>query len=466
MTTQTLTQVAGPKIRTKLPGPKAQEILEGDHHHISPSYTRSYPLVAKRGRGSIIEDVDGNEFLDFSAGIAVTSTGHCHPEVVAAIQKQAGELIHMSGTDFYYESMVTLAERLSKIAPMKGPHKFYYANSGTEAIEAALKLARYHTKRQNVIAFLGGFHGRTMGALSLTASKPQQKRRFAPLVPGVTHVRYPDVYHGCVGGAQEAEAFALGCARYIEEKLFKTVLPPEEVAAIFVEPIQGEGGYVVAPTVFMQELRKICDRHGILLVADEVQSGVGRTGKWWAIEHTGVEPDIVCIAKGLASGMPLGVTMTKAEIMDWVPGSHASTFGGNPVSIAAALATLDVLEREGIKNAEVIGKHIMERIAEWPRTLDLVGDVRGRGLMIGVEIVTDKTARTPGAEQRDRIVEMAFERGVLFLGCGPNTIRIAPPLIVSTEQADIALDVLEECTHLVGIDYRHATGTRHQGAGY
>jgi len=465
-TTQTLTQVAGPKIRTKLPGPKAQEILDGDHHHISPSYTRSYPLVAKSGRGSIIEDVDGNEFLDFSAGIAVTSTGHCHPEVVAAIQKQAGELIHMSGTDFYYESMVTLAERLSKIAPMKGPHKFYYANSGTEAIEAALKLARYHTKRQNVIAFLGGFHGRTMGALSLTASKPQQKRRFAPLVPGVTHVRYPDVYHGCVGGAQEAEAFALGCARYIEDKLFKTVLPPEEVAAIFVEPIQGEGGYVVAPTVFMQELRKICDRHGILLVADEVQSGVGRTGKWWAIEHTAVEPDIVCIAKGVASGMPLGVTMTKAEIMDWVPGSHASTFGGNPVSIAAALATLNVLEREGVKNAEVIGEYIMERIAEWPRTLDLVGDVRGRGLMIGVEIVTDKTARTPGAEQRDRIVEMAFERGVLFLGCGPNTIRIAPPLIVSTEQADIALDVLEECTHLVGIDYRHATGTRHQGAGY
>src|SRR5215469_10264092 len=366
MPTETMSRPAAaksalPKIRTTLPGPNAKRIIDADDRLISPSYTRSYPLVAKRGRGSIIEDVDGNEFLDFSAGIAVTSTGHCHPEVVAAIQKQAGELIHMSGTDFYYESMVTLAERLSKIAPMKGPLKFYYANSGTEAIEAALKLARYHTKRQNVIAFLGGFHGRTMGALSLTASKPQQKRRFAPLVPGVTHVRYPDVYHGCVGGAQEAEAFALGCARYIEEKLFKTVLPPEEVAAIFVEPIQGEGGYVVAPTVFMQELRKICDRHGILLVADEVQSGVGRTGKWWAIEHTGVEPDIVCIAKGVASGMPLGVTMTKAEIMDWVPGSHASTFGGNPVSIAAALATLDVLEREGIKNAEVIGKHIMER---------------------------------------------------------------------------------------------------------
>jgi 4-aminobutyrate aminotransferase len=456
MTTNTLIPIAGPKIKTALPGPNAKRILEADQRFISPSYTRSYPLVAKRGRGVIVEDVDGNEFLDFSAGIAVTSTGHCHPEVVAAIQKQAGELIHMSGTDFYYENMVTLAERLSKIAPMKGPHKIYYGNSGAEAVEAALKMARYHTKRQNVIAFLGAFHGRTMGALSLTASKPQQKRRFAPLVPGVTHVRYPDVYRGCIDGPQETEAYALRCARYIEEKLFKTVLPPEEVAAIFVEPIQGEGGYVVAPTVFMQELRRICDRHGILLVADEVQSGVGRTGKWWAIEHTGVEPDIVCIAKGIASGMPLGVTMAKADIMDWVPGSHASTFGGNPVAIAAALATLDVLEREGVKNAEVVGNHIMERIAEWPSRLDLVGDVRGRGLMIGIEIVTDKEARTQGGAERDRIVEMAFERGVLLLGCGPNTIRLAPPLIVSKEQADIALDVLEECINLVAIDHGHA----------
>jgi 4-aminobutyrate aminotransferase len=457
MTTNTLIPVAGPKIKTALPGPIAKRILEEDQRFISPSYTRSYPMVAKRGRGVIVEDVDGNEFLDFSAGIAVTSTGHCHPEVVAAIQKQAGELIHMSGTDFYYESMITLAERLSKIAPMKGPHKFYYGNSGAEAVEAAFKMARYHTKRQNAIAFFGAFHGRTMGALSLTGSKPQQKRRFGPLVPGVTHVRYPDVYRGCVGGAQEGEAFALGCARYIEEKLFKTILPPEEVAAIFVEPIQGEGGYVVAPTVFMQELRRICDRHGILLVADEVQSGAGRTGKWWAIEHTGVEPDIVCMAKGIASGMPLGITMAKADIMDWVPGSHASTFGGNPVCIAAALATLDVLEREGVKNAEVVGNHIMERIADWPQKLDLVGDVRGRGLMIGIEIVTEKNARTPGGVERDLIVERAFERGVLFLGCGPNSIRLAPPLIVSKEQADIALDVLEECIKLVAIDHRHAS---------
>jgi 4-aminobutyrate aminotransferase len=449
MTTKTLT--AGPKIKTALPGPNAKRILAGDDKYISPSYTRSYPLVAKSGRGVVVTDVDGNEFFDFSAGIAVTSTGHCHPEVVAAIQKQAAELIHMSGTDFYYANMVELAERLSKIAPMPSPHKIYYGNSGTEAIEAALKMARYHTKRQNIIAFFGAFHGRTMGALSLTASKPQQKRRFAPLVPGVTHVRYPDVYRACTGGAQDAEAFALGCARFIEEKLFKTTLPPEEVAAIFVEPVQGEGGYVVAPTVFMQELRRICDRHGILLVLDEVQSGVGRTGKWWAVEHTGVQPDIVCMAKGIASGMPLGVTMARAEIMDWVPGSHASTFGGNPVCVAAALATLDVIEKQGLlANSSEIGSHMLKRMADWPGKHRLVGDIRGRGLMIGVEIVKDQATKEYGNAERDRIVELAFERGVLFLGCGPSTMRISPPLVVSREEADAAIDVLEECIEIVG----------------
>jgi 4-aminobutyrate aminotransferase len=443
--------VVRPRIKTALPGPNATRVLEGDQRYISPSYTRSYPLVAKSGRGIVVTDVDGNEFFDFSAGIAVTSTGHCHPDVVAAIQKQAGELIHMSGTDFYYENMVELAGRLSKIAPMKGPHRVYYGNSGAEAIECALKLARYYTKRQNVIAFYGAFHGRTMGALSLTASKPQQRRRFAPLVPGVTHVRYPDVYRGCAGGVQEANDFALGCARFIEEKLFRTTLPPEEVAAIFVEPIQGEGGYVVAPAVFMQELRHICDRHGILLVVDEVQSGAGRTGKWWAVEHTGVEPDMVCLAKGVASGMPLGVTMTRAEVMDWVPGSHASTFGGNPVAIAAALATLDVIEKEHlIENAANVGNHILKRMAEWPSKLKLVGDVRGRGLMIGVEIVKDKETKEHGNAERDRVVEMAFERGVLFLGCGPSTIRVCPPLVVTKEEADVAVDVLEECITSVG----------------
>src|SRR5712675_3269022 len=449
MTTKTLT--AGPKLKTAIPGPNAKRIVAGDEKYISPSYTRSYPLVAKRGRGIVIEDVDGNEFFDFSAGIAVTSTGHCHPEVVSAMQKQLGELIHMSGTDFYYESMVTLAERLSKIAPMPGPHKIYYGNSGAEAIECALKLARYHTKRQNIIAFFGAFHGRTMGAVSLTASKPQQKRRFGPLMPGVTHVRYPDVYRGCSGGPQDAEKFALGCARYIEEKLFKTILAPEEVAAIFVEPVQGEGGYVVAPKVFMQELRRICDRHGIMLVVDEVQSGIGRTGKWFAVEHTGVQPDMVCMAKGIASGMPLGITMTRSEIMDWVPGSHASTFGGNPVCIAAALATLDVIEKEHLlDHSAEVGAHMMKRMASWPSKLKLVGDVRGRGLMIGVDIVKDKASKEYGAVERDKIVERAFEHGVLFLGCGPSSIRLCPPLVVTKEETDVAMDVLEECIQQVG----------------
>lgn len=439
MSTHTL---LAPKLKAALPGPNAKRVLENDEKFISPSYTRSYPMVAKHGRGIVVTDVDGNEFFDFSAGIAVTSTGHCHPHVVAAIQKQAGELIHMSGTDFYYENMVTLAERVSNIAPMPGPHKIYYGNSGTEAIECAFKLARYHTKRQNVIAFYGAFHGRTMGALSLTASKPQQKRRFAPLVPGVTHIRYPDVYRDA--GNQDPDAFALSCASFIEDKLFRTTLPPEEVAAIFIEPVQGEGGYVIAPTMFMQELRRICDRHGILLVVDEVQSGVGRTGKWWAVEHTGVQPDMVCSAKGIASGMPLGVTITKAEVMDWVPGSHASTFGGNPVCVAAALATLEVIEREGLlSNATEVGNHMMKRMLAWPNKYRLVGDVRGRGLMIGVEIVKDKKTKEYAAAERDRIVQSAFEHGVLFLGCGPSTIRIAPPLIVTKDEADIAMDVLE-----------------------
>ena len=456
MTKQELHAQYGPKLICALPGPKAKAAIEADDRLISPSYTRSYPLVAKRGRGIRIEDVDGNEFLDFAAGIAVASTGHCHPEVVAAIQKQAAELIHISGTDFYNEPLTQLAEKLSAIAPMRGPHKIFYGNSGAEAIECALKLARYHTGRQHIIAFLGAFHGRTMGALSLTASKPQQKRRFAPLVPGVTHVRYPYAYRGCSGGAQEEEAFSLGCARFIEEKLFKSVLPAEEVAAIFVEPIQGEGGYVVAPDNFMRELRGICDRHGILLVVDEVQSGAGRTGKWWAIEHTGVEPDIVCMAKGIASGMPLSVCMSRAEIMDWAPGSHASTFGGNPVSIAAALATLEILSREGMANAGRVGGMMLERLNGWKKTHPLVGDVRGRGLMIGVELVKDKATREPATAVRNRVETLAFERGLMVLGCGETTLRICPPLIVSEQEATVALDILEEAITLAEKENQHA----------
>ena len=449
MTKQEMHAQYGPKLVCSLPGPKAQAAVEADGRLISPSYTRSYPLVARRGRGIRVEDVDGNEFIDMAAGIAVVSTGHCHPEVVAAIRKQAGELLHISGTDFYDEHLTDLAGRLSAVAPMPGPHKFFYGNSGAEAVECALKLARYHTGRQQVISFFGAFHGRTMGALSLTGSKPQQKRRFSPLVPGVTHIRYPYAYRGCSGGAQDEEAFSMGCARFIEEKLFKTILAPEEVTAIFVEPIQGEGGYVVAPDNFLRELRAICTRHGILLVADEVQCGAGRTGKWWAIEHSGVQPDIVCMAKGIASGMPLGVCMSRAEIMDWAPGSHASTFGGNPVSIAAALATMDIIEREGLANAARVGELMLERLRGWKETHPLVGDVRGRGLMIGIELVKDKITREPATALRNRIETLAFERGMMVLGCGETTLRLCPPLIINEYEATVALDILEETLSLV-----------------
>jgi 4-aminobutyrate aminotransferase len=464
MTKQEMHAKFGPKLAGPVPGPKAKAAVEADRRLISPSYTRSYPLVAKRGRGLRVEDVDGNEFLDFAAGIAVTSTGHCHPEVVAAIQKQAAELIHISGTDFYNEPLTQLAEKLSAIAPMRGPHRVFYGNSGAEAVECAIKLARYHTRRQHIIAFFGAFHGRTMGALSLTASKPQQKRRFGPLMPGVTHVRYPYAYRGCTGGPQEEEAFSLGCARYIEEKLFKTILPPEEVAAIVVEPIQGEGGYVVAPDNFLRELRAICDKHGILLVADEVQSGAGRTGKWWAIQHSGVEPDIVCMAKGIASGMPLGVCLSKAEVMDWVPGSHASTFGGNPVSLAAALATVDILEREAIGNAAKVGAKILDRLNGWNKTHALVGDVRGRGLMIGIELVKNKETREPAAELRNRVEEVAFEKGLIILGCGETSIRLCPPLIVSEQEATVALDILEDALTQVEKEFAGARELAAAGA--
>ncbi len=447
----------GPKLNGPVPGPRSRAAVEADRRLISPSHTRSYPLVAKRGRGVRVEDADGNEFLDFAAGIAVVSTGHCHPEVVDAVRRQAGELMHISGTDFYNEALTDLAERLSAVAPMPGPHRFFYGNSGAEAIECAFKLSRYHTGRQHVIAFFGAFHGRTMGALSLTGSKPQQKRRFAPLVPGVTHVRYPYAYRGTTGGPKEQEAFAYNCARYIEDVLFKTTVPPEEVAAIFVEPIQGEGGYVVAPDNFMRELRAICDRHHILLVVDEVQSGCGRTGKWWAVEHSGVEPDIVCIAKGIASGMPLGVCMSRAEIMDWAPGSHASTFGGNPVSIAAALATVDILQREAIGNAARVGEFMLNRLRGWMQTHPLVGDVRGRGLMIGIELVKDKNTREPAPDIRDRVETLAFERGLMVLGCGQTTLRLSPPLTVSQEEATVALDILEDALAQAEKEFAEAT---------
>jgi 4-aminobutyrate aminotransferase len=432
-----------PNIVTPLPGPKARAVIERDAQFISPSYTRSYPLVAASGQGCIVEDVDGNHFLDCSAGIAVVSTGHCHPQVVEAIQRQAARLIHMSGTDFYYENMVDLAQKLAGLTPGGVPRRVYFGNSGTEAIEAAIKLARYHTGRKQFVAFYGAFHGRTMGSLALTASRSGQRKNFFPVMPGVHHVPYADCYR-CPYG-KTVDTCAVECAKAIEDPLFRTVLPPEEVAAIVVEPVQGEGGYLVPPKKFFDELRRIADLHGILLVFDEVQCGMGRTGKMFASENFGAVPDIVALAKGIASGLPLSATIARAEIMDWPPGSHASTFGGNPVSVAASLATIELLEQGLVDNAAAVGAHMKARLSEFPQRFPNVGDVRGLGLMIGIELVKDQATKERAPALRDRVVQMCFERGLLVLGAGPNTIRISPPLILTREQADCAVNILAEC---------------------
>ena len=436
-----------PHILTPLPGPRAKTVIQRDHNVLSPSYTRGYPLVASRGEGAIVEDVDGNRFLDFNAGIAVASTGHCHPEVVAAIDRQAARLIHMSGTDFYYENMVTLAERLAASAPGRVARKVYFGNSGAEAIEAAMKLARYYTGRDKFIAFRGAFHGRTMGSLSLTGSKVVQRKGFGPLVPGVFHAQYPDSYRRPEGVSPEDHAVA--CVRAIEEELFARLVSADEVAAIVVEPVQGEGGYLIPPKAFFEELAALAKRHGILLVFDEVQCGMGRTGKMWAAEHFGVVPDIFTSAKGIASGLPLSAMIARSEIMNWPPGAHASTFGGNPVAVAAALATMDLLERELIANAARMGAYILDRLRDWPQRFPVVGEVRGLGLMIGVEIVSDQKTKERAPHLRDRLEHLAFERGVLVLGAGRNSLRLSPPLIITRDQADCAIDTLEQCLKLV-----------------
>lgn len=431
-----------PNLITPLPGPKAKEIIERDRAVLSPSYTRCYPFVMKRGEGAIVEDVDGNQFLDLNAGIAVVATGHSHPRVVSAIQKQAAEFLHMSGTDFFYESMVRLAEKLAALTPGDVPRRVYFGNSGAEAIEAAIKMARYHSGRDKFIAFLGGFHGRTMGALALTASKVVQRQRFHPTLP-VHHIPYANCYR-CPYG-KDPSTCAVECVKVLEEQLFKTILPADEVAAIVVEPIQGEGGYVVPPQKFHEELRRIADKYGILLIHDEVQSGMGRTGRMFACEHFGVTPDIVALAKGLASGMPLAATVARADIMDWKPGAHASTFGGNPVSIAASLTTIELLEESLIRNAAEVGAYMLDRMRDWPRRFKYVGDVRGLGLMIGFEMVRDQQTKERAPGLRDELEMMAFERGLLILGAGPNSIRLCPPLVISRSQAEYAIDTLEQC---------------------
>ena len=434
------TETEAPELKVAPPGKNARAWIERDSRAISPSYTRSYGAVIERGEGCVVWDVDGNAFLDVSAGIAVVATGHCHPEVVRAIQEQAGRLIHMSGTDFYYPSQIRLAEKLTSLMPGGGPAKAFFGNSGAEAIEAGMKLARYATGRRAFLAFRGGFHGRTFGALSLTASKSIQRKGFGPLLAGVHHLTYPDPYRG---GTIEGSLAEL-------ESVFATIVSPDEVAAIVLEPIQGEGGYVIPPDGWLEAIAEVCRRHGILLFADEVQSGMGRTGRMFAVEHLGVVPDLVAVAKGIASGMPLGVLLARSDLMTWPPGAHASTFGGNPIACEAALATVRLLEDGLMENAAEVGGYLLERLRELQEDHPSIGDVRGRGLMIGVELVTDRSSKGRAKELRDRVIGRCFEKGLLILGCGPNTVRWAPPLVIDRPQIDRALAIFTETLEELG----------------
>jgi len=436
-----------PVIKTALPGPRASALISLDRVYVSPSYTRYYPLVAEKAEGLWIQDADGNIFLDFTAGVAVCATGHCHPRIVEAIREQAGRLIHMSGTDFYYAPQILLAEKLAKLAPCGNENRVFFGNSGAEAVEAAFKLARWHTRRELNLAFFGAFHGRTMGALSLTASKTIQRKRYNPLIPGITHIPYPDCYR-CSFGHCGPDCGA-ECVTWIEERLFRTSVPPEDVAAIFVEPVQGEGGYIVPPLIFHKELRHLTEKYGILYVADEVQSGMGRTGKMFALEHFGVKPDIIALAKGIASGMPLGAMVARSDIMDWEFGSHASTFGGNPVSCSAALATIELLEGGIMANAAERGAELMKGLTDLQKTIECIGDVRGLGLMIGVELVKERKTKERAPEWRDKVIQKAFNNGLLLLGCGENTIRFCPSLTISSEEIAAGLSIFRDALNEV-----------------
>jgi 4-aminobutyrate aminotransferase len=433
-----------PQIRTELPGPKTKALIEKDHKYLSPSYTRGYPLSIKSGHGAMVVDMDDNVFLDYCAGIAVCSTGHSHPEIVKTIREQSEKFLHMSGTDFYYTVMADLAEKLATTTPGSPDKKVFFGNSGTEANEAALKLARYHTGRTGYISFFRSFHGRTFGSMSVTASKSLQKSKFAPLVPGVYNAHYPYFYRD-IFKSETPEACAEACLNYIEDYLFKMLVPAEEVAAFIVEPIQGEGGYVVPPASFMLGLQKLARKYGILIIADEVQSGMGRTGQLWASQlYPGFEPDIMTSAKGLASGMPLGACIAKSSVMNWEPGTHATTFGGNPVSCAAALKTFELLENGLLENTRLQGAYLKAKLQELMARHDVIGDVRGEGLMLGIEIVESKASKTKAPDLRNEIVDDCFFEGLLILGCGENTIRFSPPLVINQEQTDSAVSILEK----------------------
>jgi 4-aminobutyrate aminotransferase len=435
VTAEDLASAEAPRLVTELPGPQAREILERDARTTSPSLPRVYPLVPARGAGSVVEDVDGNRFLDLNAGIAVTSTGHCHPRVVDAVTRQAGTLIHYSASDFYLPIYSELTERLAEVAPISGPVRTFLTNSGTEAVEAGIKLARWSTGRQYVIAFYGSFHGRSYGSVSLTASKATYRAGFGPLLPGVLHAYYGDGRDMPVAPGPEAEGFPT--IEHIEGFLMQRVVGPEEVAAIVVEPVLGEGGYIVPPDGWLAALRALCDRHGILLICDEVQSGMGRTGKMWAVEHMDVEPDVLIAGKGIASGMPLGAMIAKESVMTWTKGTHGSTYGGNPLSCAAAIATLDVIrDEELLERASKIGDSLMNGLRDLQTRRDAIRHVRGLGLMIGIDLPDHGAAAA--------VERAAFDRGLLVLGAGERAIRMSPPLVLTEEQARTGLEVFEE----------------------
>ncbi|MCC6614718.1 MAG: acetyl ornithine aminotransferase family protein [Anaerolineae bacterium] len=430
---------------TLRPGPDGQAIIARDDQVMSTSMTPRYPFVMERGLGARVWDVDGNEYIDMAAGIAVTATGHCHPEVVQAVVDQAQKFLHIAGTDFYYDVQVQVAERLAQIAPFNDPARVFLCNSGAEAVEGSIKVARWHTKRQHVIAFFGAFHGRTMGALSLTASKVVQREGFFPFIPGVYHIPYNNPYR-CMHGREEAQCRDhCICTNYLEDVVFKRIIPAHNVAAIIFEPIQGEGGYVVPDVRFVQQLRDICDKYGIMLIADEVQSGMGRTGKWWAMEHYGVEPDIVASAKGIASGMPLGAIIARENVMQWPPGAHGTTFGGNPVSCAAALKTIELIEREYMANTVEQGEFLMDALCEMqPRHPSMRhGRIDGKGLMVGVELVKDEQ-RTPAGALRNRVERIALDKGMLILGAGESTLRFCPPLMIERDTLQTGLEIFED----------------------
>ena len=432
-----------PKIVVRPPGPKARELVKRDEASISPSYVRYYPLVIESGKDCIVRDVDGNEYIDFNSGLVCLNVGHSHPKVVNAIKNQCDRFLHYSNTDFYYREVVNTAEKLSEITPGRFEKKVFFGNSGAEAVEAAVKISKWHTRKHQFIAFVGAFHGRTLGALSFTASKPVYKRYFFPSLPGVTHVPYPNCYR-CPFKLSYPDC-DYWCVDFIDDVVLQRYVPPEEVAGIVFEPIQGEGGYVVPPPGYFQRLKKLADKYGLPMIDDEVQSGVGRTGRWFAIEHWKVEPDVICIAKAIASGLPLGATVARARLMDWEAGSHASTFGGNPLACAAALAVIDAIKEEKLlENAVKQGNYIMKWLQNLKDERGIVGDVRGKGLMIGVEIVKDKETKGPGGDEAREVMLRCWKRGIAIITCGASTLRIVPPLTITRELVDAGLEIIED----------------------